>query len=54
MTIIILEIVQSVEKIGKECVLHLNPEKIEFIINGDATDGVQVWAGLNVVSISQN
>ena len=45
----LLEIVQTVDKIGKACIVHLTPKKVEFILTSDITDGVQVWSGVNVV-----
>lgn len=46
-----LGIVQTLEKISKQCVVHLTTEKIEFIYASETTDGIQVWAGMNVVCI---
>jgi Hus1-like protein len=43
------EIVLAAEKIHKECVLYLNPKKIQLIVVPDVTDGMQVWSGASVV-----
>ena len=40
------------EKISKQCVIHLTSQKIEFILASDISDGVQVWSGMNVVCFS--
>lgn len=48
----IIEIVQTVDKIGKACVVHLAPKKVQFILTSDITDGVQVWSGVNVVCVT--
>ena len=44
-------IVQTLEKISKNCVIHLTTEKIEFILasTSEMSDGIQVWAGMNQV-----
>jgi len=41
-------IIQSVEKVHKECVIHLAPKTVKFILTTDVADGVQVFAGVNV------
>jgi hypothetical protein len=43
------ELIQTLDKIGKTCVVHLTPKKVEFILTSDITDGVQVWSGVNAV-----
>jgi len=45
------KIVSVIEKIGKTCVLHLTPKRIQFILTTDLHDGVQIWSGLNAESI---
>jgi len=42
-----IKIVQTVSKLAKECVIHLAPKKVRFIIANDVHDGVQVWSGIN-------
>eukprot|EP01111_Echinosteliopsis_oligospora_P014019 TRINITY_DN5190_c0_g1_i1.p1 TRINITY_DN5190_c0_g1~~TRINITY_DN5190_c0_g1_i1.p1 ORF type:complete len:276 (-),score=67.69 TRINITY_DN5190_c0_g1_i1:63-890(-) len=47
-----LRVVQTVEKISKECVVFLTPKKIQLILTSDnVTDGVQVWSGANVTTL---
>ena len=40
---------QSLEKIGKSCILKLDPEQVEFIVRADLTDHFEVWASVEVV-----
>ncbi|KAL6076666.1 DNA damage checkpoint control protein [Balamuthia mandrillaris] len=46
-----IKLVQTIDKIGKSCVVHLTPKKVEFILTSDITDGVQVWSGINSSSL---
>jgi len=46
-------VVQTIEKINKSCVIHLSQRKIQFILVCDITDGFQVWAGMNAVSVCE-
>lgn len=36
---------------GKSCVIHLAPKKLELIQTSDIVHGVQVWAGVNAVRL---
>ena len=45
------EIVQSVEKTGKQAVLHFSQTKLEFILTSEITNGVMMWAGIDTVII---
>jgi len=43
-----IKVVSTMEKISKECILHLKERKIQFILTSEITEGgVQVWSGLN-------
>mmetsp|Transcript_11030 Transcript_11030/g.13623 ORF Transcript_11030/g.13623 Transcript_11030/m.13623 type:complete len:273 (-) Transcript_11030:22-840(-) len=47
-------IVQTLEKVHKGCVMHLTTEKIEFILASEMSDGLQVWGGINVASLFED
>jgi hypothetical protein len=42
----IAKLVQTLDKIGDSCVVHLTKEDVAFAIVGDAGDGIQVWANM--------
>ncbi len=46
-----IKIVQTVQKISKDCVLHLSERKVQFILASELTEGVQVWSGINSPSL---
>jgi len=48
------KIAMAVEKINKQCILYLSPKKIQFIIPGDVTDGMQVWSSASVELLFDN
>eukprot|EP01132_Coremiostelium_polycephalum_P003164 gene3164-3962_t len=41
-------------KINTECICHLSPKKIRFIIQGDLEDGMQVWCELMADAFFEN
>jgi len=46
------KIVATVQKISKDCVLHLSERKVQFILAAELKDGgVQVWSGINAASL---
>lgn len=48
---LLIKLIQTLDKIGKTCVVHLTPKKVEFILTSDITDGVQVWSGVNAATL---
>ena len=40
----IAKLVQTLDRIGDSCVVHLTREEVAFAIVGDAGEGIQVWA----------
>ncbi|KYQ96894.1 checkpoint clamp complex protein [Tieghemostelium lacteum] len=52
---ILLKLVQNMMKIHTECVMHITPKKIRFIVNsGDIEDGIQVFYDLPSESFFEN
>ena len=43
-----VELVQTVQKVGKSCIVVLNPENMQLIQQTDAQD-LQVWVAVNAV-----
>ena len=46
-----VDLSQALEKIAKSCIVCLTERKIQLILTSDATDGMQVWSGLNSSSV---
>jgi HUS1 checkpoint protein len=47
-----VEVVSTVQKISKDCVMHLSERKVQFILAAELTEGgVQVWSGIDSVSL---
>jgi len=44
-------LIQTVEKIDKQCTLHLTPKKIQFILVKELEHGFQVWSAMNASSL---
>ncbi|EJU04992.1 hypothetical protein DACRYDRAFT_114292 [Dacryopinax primogenitus] len=41
------QVVQSVEKVAKKCIIRLSPESIEIICAEGNEEGIQVWSKIN-------
>jgi HUS1 checkpoint protein len=39
-----LRLIQTLEKMGKQCLIHLTRDKVQFIMNSEAGEGVTVWS----------
>ncbi|KAL1916902.1 uncharacterized protein VTP21DRAFT_5099 [Calcarisporiella thermophila] len=51
---LLAKVAQSIEKLGKTCLLKFTPAKLHFIIITDPDSGVQVWSQLDAASIFEN
>jgi len=50
-----IKVCSSVQKINKDCVLHLSERKVQFILTSEVTEGgVQVWSGINAASLFED
>ncbi|KAJ1622887.1 checkpoint protein Hus1/Mec3 [Pavlovales sp. CCMP2436] len=45
------KLVQTLDRIGDSCVVHLTTDNVAFAIVGDAGDGIQVWADMSRSSL---
>jgi len=48
---LLLHLIQTVEKIDKQCTVHLTPKRIQFILVKEAELGYQVWSSMNAASL---
>jgi len=46
-----LRLIQTVEKIDKQCTIHLTPKRIQFILVKEIEQGYQVWSYMNAASL---
>jgi len=46
-----LKVIQTVEKIDKQCTIHLTTKKIQFILVKELEQGFQVWSAMNASSL---
>jgi len=46
-----LRLIQTVEKIDKQCTLHLTSKRIQFILVKELEQGFQVWSAMNASSL---
>eukprot|EP01103_Thecamoeba_quadrilineata_P003734 TRINITY_DN13486_c0_g1_i1.p1 TRINITY_DN13486_c0_g1~~TRINITY_DN13486_c0_g1_i1.p1 ORF type:complete len:275 (-),score=36.09 TRINITY_DN13486_c0_g1_i1:6-830(-) len=49
-----MRFVQTVDKIGKDAIVHVTQKKIMFILTSDMTKGVQVWSGMDLVLLVED
>jgi HUS1 checkpoint protein len=48
---LLLKVVNATEKMGKECVVHLSRDQIQFVRIGELSDGVQVWTSFKIGTV---
>jgi len=48
---LLLKLIATIEKIDRQCTIHLTPKRIQFIMVKEIEQGYQVWSSMNAATL---